>query len=337
MQSDAACEFFRSIPLLAGLGNAAIADVQAASRPFSIEAGQQLFRQNDKADGMYLISRGQVRVTTRVPGDDVVALVELGSGDILGEFSLLDGGRRSATAEAVEGTTGFFLSLRSFESLRHTAHRCALEVIDRIRIVVAGRARALAAEIASEPVLPGVTTLRAAPAFHMNFLRPTCKREGLEYSLTALRTFSEFTASEIGTLLSICECLDAPRGAVLSAFDSKLEFLYVVLRGALRASVPRGSDIEQLSIYGPGALVDAVSLIDGGATCTQIDVREDAQILRMARSQFDALRMSHSEVGFKLLDQINLQLISDLRRLDRHLGRVRSIRRFNDQRRASHV
>lgn len=337
MQSDTARDFFRSIPLLAGLGNAAVADLQAASRPFSVQAGQQLFRQYDKADGMYLISRGHVRVATRAPGDDVVDLVELGSGDILGEFSLLDGGRRSATAEAVEGTTGFFLSLRSFEGLRHTAHHSAFEVIDRIRIVVARRARAVAAEIASEPVLPGITTLRAAPALHMNSLRPAGQCDGLKHSLAALPTFSEFTAGEIGTLLSMCECLNAPRDTVLSAFDSKLEFLYVVLRGALRASVPRGSEIEQLSIYGPGALVEAVSLIDGGATCTQIDVREDAQILRMARSQFDTLRMSHSEAGSKLLDQINLQLISDLRRLDRHLGRVRSVRRFNDQQRASHV
>jgi predicted NAD/FAD-binding protein/CRP-like cAMP-binding protein len=333
-------ELLRTIPLFDGLDSSALADVQMAASIFSAESGKVLFRQNDRSDGFYLISRGRVRVSTRVPGDEMVDLIEVGPGNILGEFCLLDGGRRSATVRAAEATSGFFVSLSRFESLRREGRPSALAVLDRIRIEVARRARSVAAAIGAEPVPDGAATSRPMSDGGGNSPRPDCacaRPDGLEDLLLGLRTFAEFSRDELAVLLAMCDRLDAPRGALLCDFAAKPEFLLIVLRGALRASIRRDGRLEQLLIYGPGDLAGSVPLIDGGAALAQIEARENTLALRMERRNFEALRRSQAEVGSKFFDQVNMQLARDLRRLNRHLGLLRAIRRFNEPDKVSHV
>src|SRR6185503_6630851 len=91
--------------------------------------------------------------------------------------------------------------------------------------------------------------------------------------------------------------LDAPRGALLAERGQRPECLFVVVRGAVRASIGRDARLEQLSIYGPGDLVGTPALMDGGQMPVELDVREDAILLRLERRNFEALRKGYSEVG----------------------------------------
>jgi len=87
-------EFLASIPLFAGLDQAALGDLRRAAEPFAFPAGEFLFRQDDAADGVYLVASGEVALRARTPGDGLVELTRIGPGGVLGEFCLLDGGRR---------------------------------------------------------------------------------------------------------------------------------------------------------------------------------------------------------------------------------------------------
>ena len=73
------------------------------ARAFSNEPGQVLFSQEQPSDGLYLIERGEVEVTARIPGDETVTLARMGAGELLGELSLLDRGRRSGNRNAARG------------------------------------------------------------------------------------------------------------------------------------------------------------------------------------------------------------------------------------------
>jgi CRP/FNR family transcriptional regulator, cyclic AMP receptor protein len=330
-------DFLHTIPLFSGLDESVLRDVRTAASPFAVEAGKDLFRQDDPADGIYLIARGRLSVSERAPGDDVVDLVEVGPGAVLGELSLLDGGRRSATVRVSQDATGFFLSRRRFDALQRNAHPSSFELIDRIRIGVARRARAVAAVIASEPV---VIATRLRPAAARNGPPPQAVVSGadsLDGPMSTLRTFTEFTRQERAALISMGQRVDAPRGTILSEIGADPEFLLVVVRGALRASIRRGEQLEQLSIYGPGRMAGMLSLIDGGATHDLIDAREDAIVLRLPRRDFETCRRSYSELAYKLFDQVNIQLAGELRRLSRHLGRLRGIRHFNSHQATTHV
>lgn len=333
-------ELLRRIPLLKGLAESSLGDIQAATNFFSVEADRILFRQNDIADGVYLMSRGRVRISARVPGDEAIDVTEVGPGSILGEFSLLDGGRRSATATTVDATSGLFLSLSRFESLRLDRRPSAFELLDRIRVEVAHRALSLAKAIASEPVLSGITALRAP----LDPRRPSdravggwCPPDQVQELLSVLPTFSGFSSEELTMLLALCKYRHVVQGDVLAEFNATPEFMFMVVRGALRSSIRRGSQLEQLLVYGPGDLVGIPSLLEGGPAHVQIAAREDSVVLQMHRSAFEALRTKYSGLACKLFDRVNFQLVRDLRRLNRHLGLIRAIRRFNEHNKARHV
>jgi CRP/FNR family transcriptional regulator, cyclic AMP receptor protein len=72
--------------------------------------GHLIFAQGEPGDSLFVISEGLVKVfVTSEEGEDMV-LVTLRAPDTFGELALIDGGLRSASAEAVEPTTALILS-----------------------------------------------------------------------------------------------------------------------------------------------------------------------------------------------------------------------------------
>src|SRR6266540_4136015 len=63
--------------------------------------GQVVFVQDERGDRMFLVAEGEVRLLIRSPHGDEVELTRRARGDAFGEVALLDGGPRSATAEAI--------------------------------------------------------------------------------------------------------------------------------------------------------------------------------------------------------------------------------------------
>ena len=76
---------------------------------FEIAPGQRLFRQGDLRGRMHVIEHGRVELQVELGRARTRALAELGPGELLGETSLLGGGRRTATAVAREPTSGWVL------------------------------------------------------------------------------------------------------------------------------------------------------------------------------------------------------------------------------------
>lgn len=80
---------------------------------------QALFHHGDVSDGMYVVTKGRVVVRISTPDGEEATLTVLGPGNSVGEQSLLiEGGRRSASAVAVEPVETLFLSRRGFVELR---------------------------------------------------------------------------------------------------------------------------------------------------------------------------------------------------------------------------
>lgn len=67
-----------------------------------VSRGQDLFRQGDEGDAIYLLQSGSLEISLMSDDGRKLALNILKRGDIFGEVGLIDGGRRSATATALE-------------------------------------------------------------------------------------------------------------------------------------------------------------------------------------------------------------------------------------------
>jgi CRP-like cAMP-binding protein len=93
---------------------------------------QALFHHGDPGDGMHLIRTGRVVVRVSTPSGEEASLTVSGPGDSVGEQSLLfAGGRRSASAVALEAVETMFLSRQAFDELRTEA-----DYLDRVLLSV---------------------------------------------------------------------------------------------------------------------------------------------------------------------------------------------------------
>jgi len=313
-------QFLASIPLFAGLEPSALRDLRLAAEPFAFAAGEFLFRQDDAADGVYVVTGGEVTLNARTPGDGLVELARIGPGALIGEFCLLDGGRRSAEALATEPVHGYLLHLARFDALRAGERAAALEVLDRLRSEVARRTRATSEALAAS--LGELAAPRPAPAT----LAPpgetgTCDCAALLPTFAGFDGFSQASWQELEALATKTV---APRGTRLEAPGKPVSGLHIVARGALRAGLPVGDGVEQLLIHGPGSLAGSAALLDGGDWPLALDVREDAIVFTLDASDFAALRTSSSPLMFRLLDMLGQQLARDLRRISRVCSRRES-------------
>jgi acetaldehyde dehydrogenase/alcohol dehydrogenase len=90
-----------------------------AMKPMNFAAGTAIFRAGDKGDGCYIVEKGDVRIELgseeHVDTDHVLDYARAGA--LFGEFVLLDGKPRPASAVAETDVVAHFLSLSAIEEL----------------------------------------------------------------------------------------------------------------------------------------------------------------------------------------------------------------------------
>ena len=130
-----------------------------------VERGQVIFWQDEPGESMFVLLEGSVKLVVRSKGGELVELVRHHPPAFFGELAVLDGGPRSATAEAVERsillvvTRGELLRLlRSEEqvgeallrSLGMMVRRTTHQVTDLAFLSLQGRVAAKLLELAGQ-------------------------------------------------------------------------------------------------------------------------------------------------------------------------------------------
>lgn len=88
--------------LFGSLAPGALDAIAAESHERRYVKGESLFHEGDPADAFFVVAEGTVKVFVSSSGGKDMVLATLRSPEALGEVSLLDGGPRSASAEALE-------------------------------------------------------------------------------------------------------------------------------------------------------------------------------------------------------------------------------------------
>ena len=107
----------------------------------SLKKGEQLFKEKDSTQGLYLINSGKVEIS-RVTADGWrQTLVVLTSGHFFGELSILEKRHHVATAVALDNTDLFLIPRDDFERLMVDDMAVACAIIKRIAIVMSKNLR----------------------------------------------------------------------------------------------------------------------------------------------------------------------------------------------------
>jgi len=128
-------------PLFGGIRNDVLRFLLEKVKEIELPKGDFLFLENEVADSMYLLETGEVAILKRWQGY-YYRLNYLHAGDCIGEMSLIDLGRRSASVlaitdcRAIELTYGQLLDLyeRDLEQFAMIQMNMAREVSRRLRV-----------------------------------------------------------------------------------------------------------------------------------------------------------------------------------------------------------
>lgn len=104
MEPQTAAALLERTTLFGGLGDRALASIAVEANERTFKKGEVIFHENQPGDAFYVVAEGSLKVfVTSTRGEEMV-LVTLREPDVLGEVALLDGGPRSASAQALEST-----------------------------------------------------------------------------------------------------------------------------------------------------------------------------------------------------------------------------------------
>ncbi|MCZ2111270.1 MAG: Crp/Fnr family transcriptional regulator [Dehalococcoidia bacterium] len=133
-QEPTAGQMMREVPLLARLGDDDLQALGSRGRLRKFAPGTVIFYEGEPGDALHVVYDGRVRISTLSGGGAEATLALVGKGDFFGEFALLDGGLRSATATAVVSTTTFVVTRDDFVTWISEHPRAALALLETLSL-----------------------------------------------------------------------------------------------------------------------------------------------------------------------------------------------------------
>ena len=109
-----------------------LTDFKARSRLRTYPKGAALFNEGEISDRVVLIDAGQVKVSFFTDDGKEIVLGLRGPGELLGEFSALDGEPRSATITALEPVEAFVIGVEDFKGFIMSRPRVALLLLQTL-------------------------------------------------------------------------------------------------------------------------------------------------------------------------------------------------------------
>ncbi|MFY7959573.1 MAG: SulP family inorganic anion transporter [Elsteraceae bacterium] len=131
----------RELELFKGRKSESLSALEQCMETRTYKAGEKIVGVGDLGDELFLIRRGLIRIMLPIADGRSRHLGTFGRGAFFGEMSFLDGDPRSADAIAFTDATISTLSRKRFDQLAEEHRKVALNLMEGIASVLAGRLR----------------------------------------------------------------------------------------------------------------------------------------------------------------------------------------------------
>jgi CRP-like cAMP-binding protein len=316
LDAAAAESFVAGLALFADLPEALIGRIVPMLRPYEASAGATLFRQGDPGGWMLAIEHGQVEVAAHLPEERDLRLATLGPSDVVGELSLVNGGRRTATVRALRDTSGYTIDQHAFELLRGDLSPGALELSRRLSEIAVGRVRRAYTRL--------MERLSAEPGHahtHAGIGEVDPERDEIAY-LSQLLFFRDFEPGQIAPVLAGMRRLAMPRGALLRDDGEEADALFLVLRGAIEVTIRGGGLAARVLLAGPGRAAGHLGVLDDGASIGVLRARERAVVLEVPRERIAELEVDAAPAAQRFMRALYEDVVRALEQAERPFARM---------------
>jgi signal transduction histidine kinase len=177
-----ALDALKATPIFAEVPTEHLQRLAAQTEPMSLQVGDFLIVEGDKAEELFLVVSGELEVTKR-SGASEIPLARVGPGAIQGELAALEQGPRMASVRAIAPSEVLRIPYSAMRDLLSTGPDAALGII---RTVIR-RLRGMEATLRQREKLAGLGTLAAGLAHELNNPAAAIRRsvEALDEAIAA--------------------------------------------------------------------------------------------------------------------------------------------------------
>src|SRR3954466_5166708 len=134
-------ELLKNVAIFKDLDESELAEAAEKCKEEKFNSGEYIFREGDSGNRLYLISKGEVRISRDVPGSGEEALAVLKPGAAFGEMAVFDRSERSTHAISNGGTVALTIARSDFEMLLDLNRELAYKVLWAVVRVLSSRLR----------------------------------------------------------------------------------------------------------------------------------------------------------------------------------------------------
>jgi signal transduction histidine kinase len=156
-------DFLRRLPMFAGMSNEDLDRLVEMADPVTVQAGECLIEEGTPGGSAYVILDGEFEILKRSGQQDVVIAVR-GSGEVIGEISLIDQAPRTASVRALRESHLLMISQESFQQLLNTSPSATLAILH----TVIARVRNTESAMRQNEKMASLGTLAAGVAHELN-------------------------------------------------------------------------------------------------------------------------------------------------------------------------
>jgi signal transduction histidine kinase len=124
-------EFLQRLPLFAGLSEGDLSWLEERSETVDIHPGELLMAEGSPGDALYIVLDGEFEISKH-SGQQEVVIARRGSGEVIGEMSLLEEVPRSASVRALRDSRLFKISQSVFLQLLSSSPAAALAILHTV-------------------------------------------------------------------------------------------------------------------------------------------------------------------------------------------------------------
>lgn len=316
-------EALGALELFEGIPPAVLERLAMLARPFSLEAGEYLFREGDPGDRVWLLAGGSLNATLRLPGGRELEVRPLEAGALIGEMAMLAERPRRFTVRASEASAGWSFAAAEIGRLEATQ---LPEVVRRLGRLALGRLReeyGLLADLCSADPRAGA----ASPDAELGDAGPVVAVEGEPNETAYLETvlfFSRFSVAEIEELFGDLRRLEAPRGATVPT-TAEPAALLIVLRGAVESSVRHGGLVARARLAGPGRILGHLNLLREGPAPIVSRARERSILLEIPLDRVALIIDRGDDTGRRFAKAVYADVVDALFEAQRPISRLAAV------------